>query len=246
MSKSLIDSDSRMKFPQFKDCEIEFYRKGENDIELSVIVPGNTDASLDKVSVLVNFLSYVFNKEMGYFIVINQSEAKEIPETKEEKSGLKKGYANINCDCRVLNEVTKKFIESIDLEKYWEIKDALSWFEEGKRATMPIIRFVCFYKVLEQFYREGRKGTKEQLKTTNLKVIIEELVKKDPKYCFNKTADEIIDKLVSIRDNCSHMTAEPFGYSPLDRGGLKKVNKWLPRIQKIAEEVLSNKLRKKS
>ena len=225
----------------FQDCEVAFY-KAMDQMELTV--PGGVEESLEKAYRTANYLQHILTKKFGHF-EFERIKYHEVAETEDEGNCAKQACVSFGTDIRFRSEITEKKLEELEWDQYWSIRDAVAWFIESKKVTMPMLRYICLYKVIEYFYDPGRQrgdrsNTVIRLKSSLLVNILSTLTAENPTKCFHLDTPHIIEELVSTRDLCSHLRQNNYGYSPVEVEEIKKVSKWIPLIEEIAEKTIES------
>lgn len=236
--KSLTKSNLKQDY-QF-DLDGSLVTILKNFDKLTLTISGNLDDTEEKAFQLSNYLEYIFTFTFGEFHIafINYKEVGDEGDEDIEK----RNCVAFGTDIRFIVPIDETRLDSVDCTKYWTVKDSVAWYIEGKRLNISILKFPCFFKVLENVYDPGRGPGKpnsrlERLKASALANLVSSLTMTKPLLFFGLNVPGIIEKFVELRDLCSHFETN-YGYSPLNKSDNNEIRKWLPAIERLSLEAI--------
>lgn len=176
--------------------------------------------------------------------------AKNIPETDKEKKeiGDKPYYASMSIQEVPKGQPIKKDVLQL-LLNYNKVERVMSMYVYAKMAINPLDEYLGFYKVIEALFFDRQGKAKNILKENR---DFTEILKNNLVFKSNPSKEEIrdklipgiIDDLINIRDECSHLKEkQQFGYSPVDPEVYEKVKPMTKIINAIAKSAINEKLK---
>ena len=163
--------------------------------------------------------------------------SKKIPETPEEE--LEIGDAPHGVEMKLVEDLPPSNFNSSALQSSPSLASRLpliAQFNEAKRISQPILRFIGFFKVIESL-------THTKNESRRLKEVLSASGELRRIYGLLNTSidfDSFVKRAADARHNCAHLKMHnDFGYTPLDSAVQNEVMPLLPILEALAREAIN-------
>ena len=163
---------------------------------------------------------------------------KRIPETPEEEAEV--GDSPYDVEMNLVEDLPPEKFDSNALQSapnHAARIPLIAQFNEAKRVSQPILRFIGFFKIVESLTHaksESRRLKPVLLGSTELRRIYATL-NTDIDF------DTFIDRAADARHNCAHLKMDKdFGYTPLHSAVRSEVDPLLPILEALSYESIKH------
>lgn len=162
---------------------------------------------------------------------------KKIPETPEEELEVRDSPYGV--EMRLVEDLPPSKFNSNALQSAPSIAARLplmAQFNEAKRISQPILRFVGFFKIIESL-------THVRGESRRLKDVLSASSELRRIYATLNTSidfDSFVKRAADARHNCAHLKLDnDFGYTPLDSAVQSEVKPLLPILEALSREAIN-------
>ena len=163
---------------------------------------------------------------------------KRIPENPQEKAEF--GDSPFGIEMKLIEDIPLDKFESNALQGApidiaW--LPLIAQFNEAKRISRPILRFLEFFKIIESLTHVKNESRK-------LKPVLSSSTKLRRIYANLNTAmdfDSFVDRAANVRHKCAHLKLDnEFGYTPLDSSVKSEVEPLLQNLEALSQEAIKH------
>jgi len=210
--------------------------------EIVLIIPGSINETTGEAHKLSKFISDVFLMNYSPSCDVRKCEVHENDDegTKAEDKKQPTTHCKMVRSCFSTRKSVKTLQEmqtQLDQNLFLNYSDAISSFADGLRVKSEIERYINYFKVIECVFMKRRNGlSKELRKCAEFMSLVD-----SNKGNINKNANEIIDDLVRIRNECSYLkpkSSPSIGFTSNSLDKVKEIKPYLPLLEKICRELL--------
>jgi hypothetical protein len=163
---------------------------------------------------------------------------KKIPETPEEEAEI--GDSPHGVEMKLVEDFLPAKFNSDALQSAPSVTATLpliSQFNEAKRISQPILRFVGFFKIIESLtHAKGESRTLKSVLSASAELRrIYGTLNTDIDF------DSFVKRAADARHNCAHLKiSNDFGYTPLDSGVQNEVQPLLPVLEALSRKAIND------
>lgn len=210
--------------------------------EIVLTIPGSINETTGEAHKISKFISDIFLMNYSPSCDVEKCEVHENNDDENEIGDKKRPTTlckifQTHCSVRKTVNDLSELQTQLNQDRFLNYSDAVSSFADGLRVKSEIEKFNNYFKVIECIFMTKRKGIRDKLKKSpQLTALIDA-----SKGSIDKDAYTIIDELVDIRDECSHLKPRsplPIGYTSNNSDNIKKIKLYLPLLETICRELL--------